>query len=523
LVGNACGNLAAGGFNTGLGVTAFNDLAGGVSNVAIGFGALFSSTTGSNNVAIGRAALAAGNQSQNTGIGFQAGENLGTSSNNICIGYQVMGFNGDNNCIRIGDTTTGTANNTTRIGTNGTQTAAYIAGIDNVNLGTLTVVTESADQLGTATLVAGTGIIITTTTANEIIISASGGGGGASSFPTDSGTATPSGGVLNIIAGLSSQNCGSTVEFTGAGNTVELNVTDVNNNTIIGKGAGNGAITGFGDNTCIGMGVAASLSNGAFNTAVGFQSLNNLGSGQSNVAIGYRSMFNSTTGFTNVAIGRQSAQFMNGQNNTVIGDLALNLTTNGDNNIVIGASAGANYHNSNESNNILIANAGVLGESNVIRIGTEGTQTAAYMAGIFGETVDLGTGIPVFVDNGGKLGTILSSARYKENIEDMDDYSSDIMQLRPVTFNYKNQSPDVTSVGLIAEEVEEILPQLVIYNKDGQPETVKYQDLPVLLLNELQKLTKKYEFEKSIQDQAIEKLMQKVAELEKKLEEKTKN
>ena len=84
-----------------------------------------------------------------------------------------------------------------------------------------------------------------------------GGGGGASSFPTDNGTATEVGGVLNIVAGTASLNSGSSVSFIGASNFVELNVSDMNHNTLIGNLAGSTTLTGTHN---IGLGYqAASL------------------------------------------------------------------------------------------------------------------------------------------------------------------------------------------------------------------------------------------------------------------------
>lgn len=82
---------------------------------------------------------------------------------------------------------------------------------------------------------------------------------------------------------------------------------------------------------------------------------------------------------------------------------------------------------------------------------------------------------------------MISSRRYKDNIEDMDDASNNIMNLRPVTFNYKNDPTRLLQYGLIAEEVHASFPGIVTYNKVNDPETVRYHDLPVLLLNELQK------------------------------------
>jgi hypothetical protein len=98
--------------------------------------------------------------------------------------------------------------------------------------------------------------------------------------------------------------------------------------------------------------------------------------------------------------------------------------------------------------------------------------------------------VPVVIDSNGQFGTINSSQRFKEDIYDMGDVSSTLLQLRPVTFRYTQPFADgekPVQFGLIAEEVAEVIPELVTLDTDGQPETVKYQLLAPLLLNEVQK------------------------------------
>jgi hypothetical protein len=125
-----------------------------------------------------------------------------------------------------------------------------------------------------------------------------------------------------------------------------------------------------------------------------------------------------------------------------------------------------------------------------IRIGTAGTQTSAFIAGIYGTTTSATNAVPVMIDSNGNLGTISSSRRYKEDIQDMGDTSSGLLRLRPVTFRYKqpfNDGSKPMQYGLIAEEVAEVYPDLVARTADGRIETVKYQVLDSMLLNELQK------------------------------------
>src|SRR5439155_13303882 len=140
--------------------------------------------------------------------------------------------------------------------------------------------------------------------------------------------------------------------------------------------------------------------------------------GSNNTATGATTLLNNTTGFNNTATGYQ----------------ALGGNTTGSFNIALGVSAGGNL--TTGKNNIDIGNAGVAGESNKIRIGTTGIQKATFIAGISGVTVPSGVGVIVGTD--GKLGTVVSSERYKDGIQPMDRASEAILALKPVTFRYKH-------------------------------------------------------------------------------------
>src|SRR5271169_1087154 len=103
--------------------------------------------------------------------------------------------------------------------------------------------------------------------------------------------------------------------------------------------------------------------------------------------------------------------------------------TTGSNNVALGYQSGSSL--TTGGNNVDIGNLGVAAESNTIRIGKQGTQTATFIAGISSTMV---TGDAVLVSSTGQLGMMMSSARYKRDIHDMDDASSNLMKLRPVTF-----------------------------------------------------------------------------------------
>jgi hypothetical protein len=119
----------------------------------------------------------------------------------------------------------------------------------------------------------------------------------------------------------------------------------------------------------------------------------------------------------------------------------------------------------------------------------------------------------VYINSDGQLGTQTSSLRFKEQVREMRDRSSSLFQLRPVTFFYKPQYDDgshLLQYGLIAEEVAKIYPEMVVYDKDGQPYTVKYQLLAPMLLNEVQKQQKVV----TAQQQQIEQMRQRLSQLE---------
>jgi hypothetical protein len=180
-----------------------------------------------------------------------------------------------------------------------------------------------------------------------------------------------------------------------------------------------------------------------------------------------------------------------GNNNTACGSTALRNNTTGKNNIGIGSNAGSALVNG--SNNIDIFDRGVAGESNTIRIGTVGTQTNAYVAGVFNVTV--ANGIDVVIDSSGHLGTIVSSARFKENIKPMDTASDAILALQPVTYRYKHDldPAGIPQFGLVAEQVEKVNPDLVVRDDEGKPYSVRYEAVNAMLLNEFLKAHRKIE------------------------------
>jgi predicted ribosome quality control (RQC) complex YloA/Tae2 family protein len=159
--------------------------------------------------------------------------------------------------------------------------------------------------------------------------------------------------------------------------------------------------------------------------------------------------------------------------------------TTGAGNIALGNFAGSNL--TTGDNNIDIGNTGVAGEANTIRIGTIGTQTATYIAGIY--TTPVAQGLVVKVDSTGHLGTVGSSERFKTEIKPMDKASEAILALKPVTFHYKKEfDPEgIPQFGLVAEDVAKVNPDLVVRDGDGKVYTVRYEAVNAMLLNEFLK------------------------------------
>ncbi|HTQ57142.1 MAG TPA: tail fiber domain-containing protein [Bryobacteraceae bacterium] len=279
-----------------------------------------------------------------------------------------------------------------------------------------------------------------------------------------------------------------------SGGTILLQVPGgmANGNTALGLGAlpSNTAGTGM---TAIGAGALALGTGGFHNTAVGNAALSSNSVGCCNTAIGW-SALGANTGTANTASGGLALSAnTSGNDNTAYGYHALNQNLTGSNNIAVGANAGINVLS---SNNIHIGTVGSSSDTGTIRIGGNTTlgdpanQSSFFAGGIRGVQTGNADAVPVVIDSNGQLGTISSSRRYKEIIQDMGDASDGLMRLRPVTFRYKKAYADGSKplqYGLIAEEVAAVYPDLVTRTADGQVETVKYQLLDPMLLNELQK------------------------------------
>jgi hypothetical protein len=299
---------------------------------------------------------------------------------------------------------------------------------------------------------------------------------------------------------------------TAAGSEALHWLTGGSNNTATGAFAMSGVdfedIYGS-NNTATGFEALSNINIGTNNTATGVDVLFSNTSGNNNTGSGNLALYANTVGFNNTANGvsaltanttgnyntadGQGALSANttGSNNAALGQNALLKNTTGKSNIAIGSNAGFNL--TTGSSNIDIGNRGVAGESKAIRVGIQGTQTATFIAGISGTTVPSGVG--VIVDTNGHLGTVVSSARFKEAIKPMDTACDAILDLKPVTFHYKQElDPDeIPQFGLVAEQVAKVDPDLVARDEKGKPYTVRYEAVNAMLLNEFLKEHRKVE------------------------------
>jgi trimeric autotransporter adhesin len=259
-------------------------------------------------------------------------------------------------------------------------------------------------------------------------------------------------------------------------------------------------------NTAEGQNALLSLTTGGFNTAVGWLSLKTITTGQFNTALGAGTLFantadsntavgtvallSNTDGTGNTATGVE-ALFTNsgGDYNTAMGFAALFGNTSGNNNTAIGLAALQN--NTTGSSNIALGNMsgnGVHTAGGVICIGAAGddVDNSCYIGSIWQQP---GGSQAVYVNAQGKLGAIVSSRRFKEEIKPIDQASEAIYRLDPISFRYKCEIEPTRplSFGLIAEDVEAVDPDLVLRDDEGKPYTVRYEAVNAMLLNEFLK------------------------------------
>ncbi len=260
------------------------------------------------------------------------------------------------------------------------------------------------------------------------------------------------------------------------------------------------ALTSGTGNCAFGINTGLSITTGTSNSIFGFNAM----SGASATAAAGNSIFGAEAGIVlnassigNSGIGYQTLHSAtSAQYNVAAGNTSLANLTTGQFNIGIGLNAGTNY-TSSESSNIVIGSPGVTSESNALRIGSStgtgaGQTNSAAICGISGKTSS--GGVAVLINGSDVLGTTTSSIRYKENIQPILNSQDVISRLNPISFTYKNDPAKCQEYGLIAESVEKIIPDWVVYDKEGLPDNIRYQHLPIFLLAQMQKMMDKIEY-----------------------------
>ena len=301
---------------------------------------------------------------------------------------------------------------------------------------------------------------------------------------------------------------------TAVGQQALLNLTSGPENTANGFQALYSNTSG-GFNTASGAGALYSNTAGDSNTASGVFALYSNTTGYNNTATGVNALYHNTTGYYNVANGAYALVYnTTGHFNTANGDSALVFNTTGNSNTAMGKSAlKSNSSGSNNtamgfnalSNNTGANNLGLgFNAGNALTAGSGNVCIGAGVLGVAGESnitrirnvySSLASGRIVYVTSNNKIGTLASTRRVKNDIKPMDKVSEAVLALKPVSFRYKKEidASGTLQFGLVAEEVADINADLVTRDSEGKPETVRYDAVNAMLLNEFLKEHRKNE------------------------------
>jgi len=481
--------------NTGAGLAALFSNSTGVHNTATGYQALTSNTTGNFNTAVGYQALGFNTiGSSNAAVGGLALSSNSTGSNDTAIGFHALQAN-----------TTGNAN--TAVG--GSVLVSNTSGNNNTAVGQAAM---GGNTTGCCNVAVGQAALTSNTAGNSNTAL----GGSALQNNTT--------GNNNTAVGQASMNTNTTGCCNSAIGQDALGAnTSGNANAATGGSALQDNTTGS-NNTADGQASLLNNTTGYNNTAAGQNAMNANTTGCCNVAVGTGALASNTTANGNTAVGAGALGKNTGTQNVAVGTGALGNNTTGLNDIAIGWGAASNVAAGNSSN-IHIGTGGSSTDGSTIRIGggTSGIadgaiQTAFFAAGIRGATTGNNDAIPVVIDSAGQLGTVSSSRRVKQDIVDMGDTTDIIMSLRPVRFRYKTHGPSgPQQYGLIADEVAEVAPDLVAHTQNGEIETVYYDKVNAMLLNQVQKQQRLIEEQSRIladQSARIQELETRMAELQ---------
>ena len=486
-----------------------NFVGGDGSNVFIGLNSMAALTSGTINVAVGTdtmGSLTSGSES--VAIGYRAMQNCGTNAffDNVSVGaFSLYNVSGNDNTA-IGDA----------------ALFANTSGINNTGIGSSAIGSNTTGSNNTA---CGAFALVSATNINNNTAI-----GSFSMYNTTTGSDNSALGYNSLTNNTTgSNNC-------AIGRDAMYYNTFGNNNNAFGRESLiNNTIAD--DNNAFGYRSLYSNTTGTGNTAFGHQTLKSNITGTNSCAFGYNALFNCTVGNNNgfgfsalssvttgtgncgfgnsplsgittqndncafgltamwvatasscTAMGTSALQNTTGNNNVGIGHQSLTNNSSGANNTAIGYQAGANL--TTGSNNIHIGNMGVAAETNTIKIGINGTQTTNFQGGIRGITTGSATGINVLIDVNGQLGTISCARELKENIKEMEDMRDIISNLKVCTFIMKEDPDKKQTCGIIAEDCEEVIPEIVVPIKIDNKElkTVQSDKLIFYVIKEVQRL-----------------------------------
>jgi hypothetical protein len=308
-------------------------------------------------------------------------------------------------------------------------------------------------------------------------------------------------GAANTAVGWLSLRTLTSGQFnTGVGaGSLALNIAD--GNTAVGAVALLRNTTGVG-NTAMGFAALSNNTIGSPNTAFGAQALYTCSNGSDNTAIGYQALYTDNSDGDNTAVGHRALHDnTEGVLNTALGANTLSLSTESFLNTAIGAGAGNGI---TTATNVICLGAFVQGAN---------VNNSCYIGNIWNQP---GGSQAVYVNSDGKLGLQVSLERYKDEIKPIERASEVIYNLKPVSFRYKAEIEPTRPLGfgLIAEDVEKITADLVTRDGDGKVNSVRYDAVNAMLLNEFLKEHRKVEE----QNQKIQQQEATIAELNKQMQ-----
>ena len=442
-----------------------------------------------------------GNQTVNgnlsaTGVVSAASYEIGSNSfafGSFTTGNVFLGFAGNTTMTGTGNTATGQvalAFNTTGFANTADGLDALFSnttGFSNTAIGYSTLANNTTGNYNTAT--GSEALSFNTTgsynTANgyaALDVNTIGGANTASGYQALEYNTT---GGANTASGYQAlQNNTTGFENTASGFQALENNTTGNENTATGEGALLFNTTGSG-NTANGIAALANNSTGGYNTASGFAALQVNLTGYQNVANGSGALGNNQDGSSNTADGA-NALFNNltGISNTAVGEAALSNNTTGNYNTSLGFAAGSDPSTPNLTNSTAIGAFADVSQNNALVLGS-----TAALNGIANVFVGIDVGDPsnilTVLKGGGQAiadgWETYSSRRWKTNIKTLPDALSKVEQLRGVSYDLKDSGKH--EIGVIAEEVGKIVPEIVTYEGNGNDARgVDYSRLTALLI-----------------------------------------